>query len=186
MLLWLDLETTGLDPHHPDVDCRDVLLEVAAIGTDPDLREVTEPFHRVVLYSPAQAQRLRTHVADDYVRAMHDTSGLWDLLVGGTDLDQIDTDLVDFIDSFAPGKRAARIAGNSVSSLDVPFSQVYLPRAASKLHYRVLDVSSISYAATIFGITSETFSKKKTHRALDDIRESIAELAWLRDLHRRA
>lgn len=177
MLLWLDVETTGLDPHG-----RDVLLEVGAIGTDLGLNEVTEPFERVVRFDAGERDRLRSEVASDFVRRMHDESGLWDRLPEGTPLDQVDQDLSDFIDSFAPNPRQARLAGNSVSRVDVPFSEVFLPLSTARLHYRILDISSLAFAhADVFGWVDGYYPKKKRHRGLDDIRESLAEARWLRD-----
>lgn len=181
MLLWLDLETTGLDPYNLDR-----LLEVAAIGTDLDLNEVADPFEAVVRYGPETARALREEVAGDFVRAMHDKTGLWDRLPGGAPLSEVDSGLLEYTRSFAPEPKQARLAGSSVSGVDVPFTTRFLPNTKGHLHYRVVDVSSEAFvAAEITRTAPGYFEKKRSHRAIDDIRESLDELRWLREYTQR-
>ncbi|MEH0110523.1 oligoribonuclease [Tersicoccus sp. MR15.9] len=171
-LLWLDVETTGLDPaggHR--------LLQVAAIVTDVPGNQLSDEFERVVHHTAAEKQAA-WDITGDFVREMHTKTGLWDRLESGTPLAQIDTELHAFLTEHAPGRRQARIAGNSVR-LDANFTDANLPTTAGHLHYRVVDVSTIAFVAEARGWAPGHFEKKTTHNALDDIRESLAEYRWL-------
>jgi len=173
MLAWVDLETTGLDPR------TDRVLEIACIVTDINLSPVDEePFHSVVYYDPDHARHLRDAVADDYVRRMHDATDLWGKLPEGTPIGALERNLLAYIRRHAPQPRQARLAGNSVR-LDANFLDAALPQVAGHLHYRLLDVSGIAYLANEWAGVPY-FDKQRTHSALDDIRESLAELRHLR------
>lgn len=172
VIVWIDVETTGLNPWTGDK-----LLEVAALVTDVDLNLLDDHgYHAVVFHENRDQVR---NIASDYVKEMHDTNGLWDKVVGpdAVPLTIIDRELLEYIQRFAPDERSARLAGNSVR-LDANFIDRYLPKVASHLHYRILDVSSLSFEAQIQGV--EVYHKRGTHRAMDDIRESIEELKYLR------
>lgn len=172
--LWLDVETTGLDPD------RDRLLQVAGMLTDPHLRQVGPAFDHVVGYPAGDTDRMRGD-AEPVVRDMHDRTGLWGRLPGGVPLGDIETELCRYLDVYAPGPRRARLAGSSVSGVDMPFVRRWLPAVAGRLHYRVVDVSTVAHLAQVWGWTPGTYPKRRTHDATEDIRESIAELAWIRD-----
>lgn len=179
MLVWLDLETTGLKAtnHH--------ILEVAAIVTDDDLREVAR-MQRVVYYPHAativelldegrdygtiHAAILRRFefgaTPDEYVLAMHDKNGLWRDCVNGLALDTVDRDLAAFVtkygvkmvvepigpDGTSLMKRVTPQLAGSTISFDRAFINAYLPRLASEdvLHYRNLDVSTFNETARRF------------------------------------
>lgn len=175
LLLWLDAETTGLNPWVGG----NKLLQIAAIVTDTDLNELSEPFMRIIHYPEAEAVRLRDEVANDFVRNMHQATGLWDLLPTGTPVEQVDEELLAFIQTYAPGVREARLAGNSVR-LDLNFGDFFLPKSMGHLHYRSVDVSAIGFILDSWRITEGECQKAKTHEALSDIRESLAELRWMR------
>lgn len=175
MILWTDTETTGLTPWEGHK-----LLQVAAVITDTDLNVVSDEFERVVFYDQDEAARLRDAVAGDFVREMHSKTGLWDRLPDGTPIGQVDDELFAFVSEFAPQPKQARLAGNSIR-LDLNFSEFGLPRTYAHLHYRSIDVSALAYVTETWGLTPGHFEKKKSHDALDDIRESIAELRWIKD-----
>lgn len=169
-LLWLDVETTGLTPED------NALLEVAAFVTDADLNLLDEDgYHAVVKHDhPGHIAAL----ANEYVYDMHSKTGLWDKLATGTPLGRIELDLLTYVKEFAPEHRQARLAGNSVR-LDANFLDFNTPRVMAHLHYRLLDVSSIAFEAYHWR-NVPAFPKKATHEALSDIKESIAELRYIR------
>lgn len=168
VITWIDVETTGIKA----ADNR--LLEVACVMTDTDLNILDEEgYHADIFNDPDFVYDL----ANDYVKAMHSTSGLWGRLAYGKPLDQVDIELQAYIAQFAPEARQARLAGNSVR-LDANYIDEYLPLTSEHLHYRIIDVSSIAYEATLRGI--DIYRKAGTHEAMIDIRESIEELRYLR------
>lgn len=173
-LLWLDLETTGLTPGSPDR-----LLQVSGFVTDFQLHQLSDEFDEVVHYGAEEVAAMRDQ-AEPLVRDMHDATGLWGRLPGGKPLDQVDAELSALVAGFETGDVRLRIAGSSCSGVDVPFSAMFLPHTHSRLHYQVVDVTPIAVVAAAFGWTDGRFRKAKNHNALDDIRESIAELAWIR------
>lgn len=176
VLAWIDVETTGLDA------AADQLLEVACILTDTNLVQLAKPYQAVVRHeNPAS---LRTRV-DEVVRDMHDRTGLWDRLPGGTPLEQVDADLLAYISAVAPQPRQARVAGNSIR-LDLNFLEAKLPRSYRHLHYRSVDVSAVALLAREWWQVP-TVGKQMDHSALADIRESLEELRRLRrEIHSAA
>lgn len=173
LLVWTDVETTGLDHNN------DYLLEVASVVTNLDATEEYGEFHRVVYYDYDEAAWLRDN-ANEFVREMHDKTGLWDRLPVGQVKEFVDLDFLDFIRKFAPEPRQARLAGNSVR-LDLDFIEVNLPSTYRHLHYRSVDVSALAYTMVdCWGIVPSHMEKRKTHSAIDDIRESIEEFKYLK------
>ena len=166
LLAWTDIETTGLDPHDGHA-----VLEVACILTDTQLREVADPYHRVLQYDEAQVAQMQ-ELADDFVLAMHQKSGLWNKLPTGLIAPtELDDDLLAFITKHAPSKRQARMAGSSVR-LDMNFLDHLAPKTMAHLHYRFLDSSGLAY----FAQETSGFQmpvKASAHEALADIRASI-------------
>lgn len=161
-LLWLDLEMTGL---RPDTD---VILEVACIVTDLNFKElghhesVIKPRHDVL------------PLMDETVRTMHKDNGLLNRLTTGIDEQQARNELSAFIRQHFATEKAV-MAGNSIH-MDRRFIEAQWPEIAQLLHYRMLDVSSYKILAQAkYGLLYE---KQEAHRALDDIRESIAELQF--------
>lgn len=170
VLAWIDVETTGL------VASRDYLLEVACIVTDTQLRPLAEPFHRVVQYDEAYVSIVKA-TANDFVREMHEKTGLWDRLTSGTDQGLVDEQLLEYIRAVAPEKRQARVAGNSVR-LDLNFLEEWLPDTYDHLHYRFVDVTGFEYLLTQWGV-AEALELDKDHTALGDITSSITQLHFL-------
>lgn len=179
VLLWLDVETTGLDAS------RDHLLEVAALVTDVNLSPIDEVgFHAVVLHDRAQVRA----AANDFVRDMHERSGLW-ARVGDPEIARtigaVERDLLAYVRRFAPRHRQARLAGNSVR-LDANFLDVHMPLVAGHLHYRLVDISGLDYVARAWLTDVPEPVKAHSHEAMADIRESLAQARLLRAAIRAA
>lgn len=162
-ILWIDLEMTGLDP------ATDRILEVAAIITDWNFNQLGT--FEAVVKQPEEA--LNAMPAE--VKKMHQKSGLTNRIVDGVDESVAEMQLLEFIDShFSPSDDKILLAGNSIHQ-DRRFIRKYWTKVDARLHYRMLDVSSWKVIfANKFKIK---WSKKSSHRALDDISESIAEMS---------
>lgn len=159
-LLWIDMEMSGLDIE------KEVVLEVAAVVTDFDMEELAR-YHSVVKQPQEYLDRM-----DEWNTKHHKESGLTDLVPSGKSPDQVEADLMQVLDGFFLNERAI-LAGNSIMQ-DRLFLNKYFPRFASRLHYRMVDVTSFKIIfSTRYGVA---YQKKNTHRAVDDITESIAEL----------
>jgi|GEM_PF-874312 len=172
VLAWTDVETTGLNPWTGEE-----LLEIAVLVTDTDLNLLDEEGRTftVLAGSPAEVALLRAK-SDPFVQQMHDRTGLWGRVCDPDEalpLTDIDTALTEYIRQFAPQRRTARVAGNSVR-LDMNFLEANLPRFYDHAHYRVLDVTGLAASARWWG-QMEVFKKEGTHTAMADIRESLAE-----------
>ncbi len=169
LLAWVDVETTGLDP------TEGLLLQVACILTDLEGNIISEPYEAVIHQDRDEAMNL----SNDYVKEMHATTGLWDKLATGEAPTVVDHAILEGLMLFAPEPRSIRLAGNSVR-LDLNFLERNLPKTYAHLHYRSVDVTALAYALQAWGVVDGKFEKRKTHDALEDIRESIAEYRWLR------
>ena len=168
--MWIDCEMTGLDLG------ADALVEVAAVVTDSELRVLGGGVD-VVIKPPAAA----IEQMNDFVRAMHTTSGLLDELDGGTTLEDAQAIVLDYIRTWVPDPAKAPLAGNSVGT-DKTFLDRDMPELVGHLHYRVIDVSSIKELARRWYPRVYFASPRKNggHRALADILESIDELRYYR------
>ena len=170
-LVWIDCEMTGLDVE------KDSLVEIAVLVTDSDLNVLDEQGLGVVI----KPRKESLAQMGDYVTQMHQESGLFDLLDSGLDVEQAEDKILDYVKSFAPEAGTAPLAGNSIGT-DRMFLNRYMPKLDAHLHYRNVDVSSIKeltrrwYPKVYFQLPK----KSGGHRALADIRESIAELRYYR------
>lgn len=154
---------TGLDPAH------DRILEAALIVTSPDFNETLAEWETAVFQPPEVLAGM-----NEWCQKTHGESGLLNRVPGGISEDALDAKLAAAAEQFW-GKQAVILCGNSIGQ-DRKFVDRYLPRFSSRLHYRMLDVSSFKI---IFQERyDQKFAKRGTHRALDDIRESIAELQY--------
>lgn len=170
LILWCDFETNGL------VARSDYPLEIAAIITDLDYNIVSREFHHVIQYSREEVAAIKEQT-NEYVTQMHETNGLWDNLPNGTPKEEVAQLLLEFVREYAPEPRQARLGGNSCT-LDINFLEYHFNETYEHLHYRILDISSLAYLLNVkHGVP--IFPKKLTHRALDDIKESIAEAKYL-------
>ena len=163
---WLDLEMTGLDIS------KDIILEAAAIITDEQLNIIAQ-FDSIVL--KASKEVLDNMI--DLVKKMHESSGLSIACLNSKiTIDVLEEKLLKFLKEKCQAQTVF-LAGTSVYN-DLIFIKHYLPRVASFLHYRIIDVSTIKeLAKSWYGLE---YKKKKLHRSLDDIQESIAELTFYR------
>ncbi|NHC45200.1 oligoribonuclease [Motilibacter aurantiacus] len=170
-LVWIDCEMTGLDLR------TDALVEIAALVTDSELNILGEGVD-VVIRPPDEA--LAT--MPDVVREMHTASGLLASLEHGVTLEEAEREVLAYVRKHVPDARKAPLAGNSVST-DRGFIARDMPALDDHLHYRIVDVSSIKELARRWYPRAYYNSPKKAggHRALADIRESIAELAYYRE-----
>jgi oligoribonuclease len=168
-LIWIDLEMTGLDPE------RDRIIELATIITDGDLDIVAEgPV--IAVHQPEPVLELM----DDWNRTTHGGSGLLDR-VRASRVTEREAELATL--QFLAGHLAAGdspMCGNSICQ-DRRFLARHMPGLERFFHYRNLDVSTLKELArrwappVLAGV-----EKKSVHLALDDIRESIAELRHYR------
>jgi oligoribonuclease len=162
-LLWIDLEMTGLD------DVTDKILEVAAVVTNSELKPLGE-LHRIVFQPPQVLESM-----NDWCKKTHGESGLAAAVPNGTPLEKVEDELLALLDRHFVSNDRIVLAGNSVGN-DRRFVDRYMPRVAKRLHYRLVDVSSFKEVfRERFGVK---FEKASNHRALDDIRASIAELEF--------
>ncbi|HEV2362294.1 MAG TPA: oligoribonuclease [Acidimicrobiales bacterium] len=172
MLVWMDLEMTGLDP------LRHVVVEMATLVTDDDLKIVAEGPDIVIHASPEQLAEM-----DETVVNMHTRSGLLPLIQTSTvTIEEATAQTLAFIRLHFPRPQSAPLCGNSIG-MDRRFLVQHAPELESYLHYRSIDVSSVKELARRWSPAVYGGAPKKgnSHRALDDIRESVAELAYYRD-----
>jgi oligoribonuclease len=167
----MDLEMTGLDVG------RHVIVEVATLVTDDDLTVVAEGPDLVVAASPEQLAAM-----DDVVREMHQRSGLLAAVEASTlSLDDAAEATLQFIRAHVEEPRTVPLAGNSIGT-DRRFLGAQMPAVDEYLHYRSVDVSTIKELVRRWYPEAAAGAPDKAggHRAMDDIRESVAELAYYR------
>jgi oligoribonuclease len=167
----MDLEMTGLDP------AKDVIVEIASLVTDDDLAIVAEGPDLVVHQAPEALLAM-----DDYVKQMHTRSGLLDAIAASNvSLEDAGAQTLAFIKEHVPEPRSVPLCGNSIGT-DRRFLALHLPEIEEYLHYRSIDVSTVKELARRWAPEAYKAAPQKAggHRALDDIRESVAELAYYR------
>jgi len=164
---------TGLEPE------RHVIVEIATIITDDFLNVVAEGPDLVLHATPDQLAEM-----GDFVTAMHTKSGLLPLINESTvTTAEAEQATLEFLKAHIVEPRTVPLCGNSIGT-DRRFLQQYMPTLEAFLHYRNVDVSTLKELARRWrpdAITSMT-EKATSHRALDDVRESIAELAHYRSV----
>ncbi len=170
--MWVDCEMTGLSLR------ADALVEIACIVTEADLTEVDAGLSIVIKPDdPAALEQMEQVVVD-----MHTASGLLAEIPGGVSLAEAEQQVLDYVTSHVPEARKAPLAGSSVY-VDRGFLARDMPRVDAHLHYRLVDVSTIKELAKRWYPRAYFASPEKrgNHRALGDIRESIAELRYYRE-----
>jgi len=168
-LVWMDLEMTGLDPE------TDTILEIATIITDKNLNILAE--------GPSMAihhDRQTLEVMNEWCKKQHAASGLSGrVLASKTSLAQAEAETLAFIRQYTT-ERTAPLCGNSIHQ-DRRFLVRYMPQMEAYLHYRIIDVSTIKELARRWYPEIKPPVKKGMHLAMDDVRESIAELRYYRE-----
>lgn len=167
-ILWVDMEMTGLDAEN------DLILEVAAIATDWDFKEIAT--YQGVIKN--EDMSLEEHLAANSVfwdANPESKNGLLRQNDDGKDLLEIEDELMRFIDTHFKKDEQVLFGGNSIH-MDRRFVVSQWPRLDAKLHYRMLDVSA--WKVVFEGKYGKRFVKPEKHRALDDIRGSITELKY--------
>ena len=169
-LIWIDLEMTGLDPD------KDQIIEMATIITDSQLNVL------------AEGPVIAIHQSDETLAGMdewntrtHGQSGLTQRVRDSRiDVAEAEALTVAFLEEWVP-KGASPICGNSIGQ-DRRFLYRHMPTLEAYFHYRNLDVSTLKILADLWApAVKNSFLKKGSHQALDDIRESIAELRHYRE-----
>lgn len=171
VLAWMDLEMTGLDP------ARHVIVEIATLITDDDLQPVGEGLDLVVQATPEQLAEM-----DEVVRVMHTHSGLLPAIERSMiALDDAGRQTLEFLRGHIAQPRTVPLCGNSIGT-DRRFLAAQMADVENFLHYRSIDVSSIKELCRRWypDVLARAPAKQGSHRALDDIHESIAELAYYR------
>ncbi len=172
MLVWMDLEMTGLD------QTRHVIVEIATLVTDDDLNVVAQGPDLVVHQGPEELAKM-----DEVVVAMHTKSGLLnEIKASSLTLTEAGAQTLAFIKEHVPEARTVPLCGNSIG-MDRRFLAAYLPEIEEYLHYRSIDVSTLKELARRWQPDSLSGAPKKatSHRAMDDIVESVNELRYWRE-----
>ncbi len=166
-LVWLDMEMTGLDPalHVP--------LQVAVVVSSPDLDELESL--EVTISQPEEALARMTEV----VERMHRESGLTEAVRRSrVSLEEADRRVAALLDRWIP-KGSGVLAGSSIHQ-DRLFVSRYFPETRDRLHYRMVDVSSVKELVRRWYGPAALFDKESRHTALSDVRDSIAALRFYR------
>lgn len=170
MLVWMDMEMTGLTPEH------DSILEIATIITTSSLELVAQGPQLIIAHTQEQLACM-----NDFVKQMHTASGLIDrVLASTTTLEQAESKTLDFIKHYCAPQQSP-LCGNTIYQ-DRTFLRRYMPTINDYLHYRIIDVSSVKELIKHWYPNNKLtkFCKKSNHRALEDVYESVNELRHYR------
>ena len=170
----MDLEMTGLEPE------TDVIVEIATLITDDDLNIIAEGPDLVIHQSDEVLARMNQIVVD-----MHTKSGLLEAIKSSTiTLEEAGAATLEFIRLHIPEARTIPLCGNSIRT-DRSFLEKYMPEIEHWLHYRCVDVSTVKelvkrwYPNIAYG---REINAGRNHRAMDDIRDSVDEMRYYRNL----
>lgn len=168
-LIWVDLEMTGLEPETHKI------IEIATIVTDSQLNILAEGPVLAVNQPESELQKM-----DDWCTNTHTSSGLVERVRNSTITEEQAVDqTIEFLRQWVPEGKSP-ICGNSIGQ-DRRFLYKHMPRLESYFHYRYIDVSTLKELTRRWKPeVLDGFTKQGSHLALDDIRESIAELKYYR------
>ncbi|EMC0410282.1 oligoribonuclease [Vibrio fluvialis] len=168
-LIWIDLEMTGLDPETHKI------IEIASIVTDSQLNILAEGPVLAVHQPESELQKM-----DDWCTNTHTNNGLVERVrQSSVNEDDAVAQTIAFLEQWVPAGKSP-ICGNSIGQ-DRRFLYKHMPRLEEYFHYRYIDVSTIKELTRRWKPeVLDGFSKQGSHLALDDIRESIAELKFYR------
>jgi oligoribonuclease len=170
-LIWIDLEMTGLDPE------RERIIEIATVVTDANLNILAEGPSLAVHQSDALLDAM-----DEWNTNQHGGSGLVERVRNSQVSEaQACAQTLEFLRQWVPAG-ASPMCGNSIGQ-DRRFLVRYMPDLANFFHYRNLDVSTLKELVRRWKPElSEGYRKKGSHLAMDDVYDSIAELAYYREV----
>jgi len=171
-LVWIDLEMTGLD------HVNDSIMEVACTITNGNLEPICDPFECVIHQSKEKLDQM-----NEWCLKTHGESGLTQKCIDSNiTLEEAQKSLLGYIKKAVPSKGHGILAGNSIH-VDRIFLLKEFPQVIDHLHYRIVDVSTIKELAKRWSpsVFSELPKKKLSHRAFDDIMESIEELKYYKE-----
>ena len=163
-LIWIDLEMTGLDPE------KERIIEIATIITDSNLTIIAEGPNLII----NQPKELIASM-DDWNTNQHGSTGLIQAVRKSSITEQeAEIKTLEFISKYVGNKRSP-MCGNTVSH-DRRFLAKYMPSVEDYFHYRHIDVSSVKELISRWMNDAQTYQKNGSHRAKDDIIDSINEL----------
>ncbi|WED26931.1 oligoribonuclease [Vibrio sp. DW001] len=168
-LIWVDLEMTGLDPEQHKI------IEIATIVTDSELNILAQGPVLAIHQSDQELEKM-----DDWCTNTHTNSGLV-TRVKSSDIDESEAikQTITFLEEWVP-KGKSPICGNSIGQ-DRRFLYKHMPLLEEYFHYRYVDVSTLKELTRRWKPeVLDGFEKTGSHLALDDIKESIAELKYYR------
>jgi len=168
-LVWMDLEMSGLEPE------RNTILEIATIITDAELQILAEGPVLAIHQPDSLLEQM-----DEWNREHHGASGLTARVRASQhSIADAERETLSFIRQYCP-ERSSPLCGNSIHQ-DRRFLVRYMPQLDAYLHYRNIDVSTVKeLVRRWYPNGPQPPEKKHAHLALDDIRESIAELQFYR------
>ena len=169
-LIWIDLEMTGLVPES------DRIIEIATVVTDKELRTLAEGPVLAIHQDDATLAAM-----DEWNTRQHGKSGLTERVRASRLSEaQAQAQTLSFLRALVPAG-ASPMCGNSICQ-DRRFLARYMPALEAFFHYRNLDVSTLKELARRWAPEiARGFKKESSHLALDDIRDSIAELSYYRE-----
>ncbi len=169
-LIWIDLEMTGLDTQ------TDHIIEIATLVTDEQLNEIAVGPELVIRQSESVMRAM-----DEWNTRQHAQSGLTErVLASDISASEAEQQTLAFLQRYTEAG-GSPMCGNSICQ-DRRFLAREMPDLERWFHYRNLDVSTLKILAQRWAPTvAAGFTKSSSHRALDDIRDSVQELAWYRD-----
>lgn len=178
-IVWLDLEMTGLNINTTEAGKRDdEIVEIGVIVTDGNLVPRDKGLQLVIKPTDAALANM-----GDFVRKMHEKSGLLPLLKDGVSVADAEKQVLAYIQKHVPVRQSAQMGGNTIH-MDRRFLAKYMPAVEEWVHYRNVDTSTIKEVLfRWFPYVADAAPEKVgNHRALADAIESIRELAFYRHL----